>query len=324
MAETPAARLFSLLEVLQARPAASGAELAELLGVTTRTLRRYVQRLVDLGIPVESERGPYGGYRLLPGYRLPPLMFSSEEAIAVTLGLLMAGRLGVSTAVPAASSALAKLQRVLPADVRQRVRALEGSIDVTPAAARAPDVDPQVLMALGAAAAESRRVTLRYRTHQGASSERTIDPYGVVFHAGRWYLAGHDHVRGQPRTYRIDRVSHLGETPERFRRPDGFDAVDHVVRSLASVPYGWDVEVVLHTELDHARWLVPPTVGTVEEHPQGALLRVGAASPEWAARHLVSLGVPFTVLSPDELRVALRDLAGSVAALAESRLDDRG
>lgn len=318
MTETPAARLLALLELLQARPSASGAELAEALGVTPRSLRRYIQRLVDLGIPVDSERGPYGGYRLRPGYRLPPLMLSPDEAVAVTLGLLMAGRLGVRTAEQAATSALAKLQRVLPDAVRGRVRALEGALDAVPPTARAAAVDPDTLSALATAADSAHEVTLVHHAADGGETRRMVNPYGVVFHAGRWYLVGHDHLRDDLRTFRVDRIRSVTPGGGRFARPADFDAVTHLVRSLAGVPYEWDVEVVLHTTLDVARRLVPPTVGTLEAHPDGALLRIGAVSPDWAARHLTALGVAFTVRRPDELRAALRRLADELRATADA------
>lgn len=317
MAETPAARLLTLLELLQARPSASGADLATALGVTERTVRRYVQRINDLGIPVESERGPYGGYRLRPRYRMPPLMLTDDEAVAVTLGLLVARPLGVSTSIPAVAGALAKLQRVLPDALRGQVRALADALGFVLPTRRSAEVDPRVLSNLGGAAGLGRGVAFAYRSSQQIETSRTVDPYGVVFHAGRWYLVGHDHVRGELRTFRVDRIRDVSETGERFVKPEGFDAVEHLVQSLAAVPYRWTVEVVLHVDLDRARELVPATVGTIEPHADGTLLRIGADTPAWAAHHLVSLGVAFTVLRPDELRDALRDLAAKVAAAAE-------
>ncbi|HUH08200.1 MAG TPA: YafY family protein [Egibacteraceae bacterium] len=317
MAETPAARLLRLLEVLQARPSSTGAELAESLGVTQRSVRRYVQRLVDLGIPVDSERGPYGGYRLRPRYRLPPLMLTADEAVAVTLGLLVARPLGVGTAVPATAGALAKLERTLPDELRGRVRALSDALGVVLPTWTPAEIDAQVLSSLGAAAGRHRQVEFTHQAPGGADTQRTVDPYGIVLHTGRWYLVGHDQLRADLRTFRIDRIRGVAETGERFRPPEGFDAVEQLTRSLASIPFGWDVRAVLHIDLDRARELVPPTVATIEAHPDGALLRVGADSPEWAARYLARLGVRFTVLGPDEVRDALRALAAELADAAD-------
>lgn len=318
MAETPAARLLALLEVLQGRPSATGAELAEAIGVSERSLRRYVLRLMDLGIPVESERGPYGGYRLAPRFRMPPLMLSPEEAVAVTIGLVLSRRLGVSATGPAGVTALAKLQRVLPDALRERVRAMGAALDIVPPSPRAGEIAPTLLTELGAAAGAQRRVRICHRGPGGSETEREVDPYGVVFHGGRWYLVGHDHLRDALRTFRLDRITGAETLPEGFAAPEGFDAVEHLVQSLVSVPYPVAVEVVLHTDLEDAQRLVPPTVGTVTPDPAGARLHIGAASTEWAAHHLVGLGVPFTVVGPDELRGALRELAEVVRRTADA------
>jgi predicted DNA-binding transcriptional regulator YafY len=141
----------------------------------------------------------------------------------------------------------------------------------------------------------------------------------VVFHHRRWYLVGHDHLRADLRTFRIDRISQVETTDERFTAPEDFDPVDHLVKALAAVPYPWDVEVVLHTDIEEARRVVPPTIATVHARGDETLLRVGADSPAWAARYLMSLGVPFTVVRPEEVRQALRDLAAEIAAAAGSR-----
>ncbi len=185
---------------------------------------------------------------------------------------------------------------------------------------RAADVDLSVLADLGAAAGLRRRVRFVHRSAGGSDRQRSVDPYGVVFHAGRWYLVGHDHLRADLRTFRLDRLRDVTTTGERFTPPDDFDPVAHLVRSLAEVPYGWDVEVVLHIDIEAARRLIAPTVGTIEPHPQGALLRVGAESPQSAARHLVMMGVPFTVIHPDEVRQALRDLAAEALKAATATL----
>jgi predicted DNA-binding transcriptional regulator YafY len=318
MAETPAARLLALLEVLQARPSATGAELADAIGVSERSLRRYVQRLVDLGIPVDSERGPYGGYRLAPRFRLPPLMLTPDEAVAVTVGLVLTRRLGVTAAGPAGASALAKLQRVLPDALRDRVRAMGASLDMIPPRAQADEITPALLTELGAAAGMQRRVRICHRAPTGAETEREVDPYGVVFSSGRWYLVGHDHLRAALRTFRLDRITGVDTLAAGFAAPEGFDPVAYLVQSLVSVPYPVAVEAVLHTDLEEAQRLVSPTVGTLTPDPEGARLRIGVDSLEWAARHLVSLAVPFTVVGPEELRGALRELAEEVRAAADA------
>jgi predicted DNA-binding transcriptional regulator YafY len=319
MSETPASRLLALLEMLQARPTATGAELAEALGVTERTLRRYVQRLVDMGIPVRSERGPYGGYRLQRGYRLPPLMLSPDEAVAISLGLAIAEPMGLGTATPAAAGALAKLQRVLPDALRDRVRVMSDVLGVVPPRTAPEGIAPGVLADLSAAAGDRCRARITHRAggRRGAV-ERDVDPYGVVLSAGRWYLVGHDHLREALRTFRVDRISKVAVLRERFRPPEDFDAVAHLIDSLASVPYPLTVEAVLAVDVERARRLVPPTIATVTPHDDGALLRVGADTPRWAAHYLLSLGVPFALVGPEEVRGALRDLAAELLRIADA------
>src|SRR2546421_7716507 len=225
----PAGKVLALLELLQAPHTLPGPELARRLGVDERTVRRYADTLAQLGVPVHATRGRYGGYRLAPGYKLPPLMFTADEGVAVVLGLLAADRLGLATERHAGASALAKLRRVLPAGVAERVEALEDSLGFTLRQPRAPaGAATAILLALGEAVAGRHRVALTYRNWRGGPSERELDPYGVVFHGGRWYVTGHDHARDEVRTFRLDRIAAVEERSQRFTPPDGFDPVAHV------------------------------------------------------------------------------------------------
>ena len=185
----PTTRVLAVLELLQAHQRLSGPELSERLEVDLRTVRRYVTMLQDLGIPVEGERGRYGGYRLRPGFKLPPLMFTDDEALAVTLGLLAARRLGLAVTAPAVEGALAKVERVLPPAVRQRVAAVQEAL-VTDLAPPAEAPASAVVATLSVAAQEGRRVWLRYGSARGEETERAVDPYGLVYLSGRWYAAG--------------------------------------------------------------------------------------------------------------------------------------
>ncbi len=172
-----------------------------------------------------------------------------------------------------------------------------------------PAADPDVVSELGAAAGERRQVAFTHRPPNGEPQQRTVDPYGVVFHAGSWYVVGHDHDRADRRTFRADRIEKVTRSGARFVPPERYDAAAAVVETLASTPYGVGVRVRLHTDIDQVRRLVPATVGTVTAHTDGALLQVGATFAEDAARHLAMLGVGWTVLSPDEVREAMRTLA---------------
>lgn len=299
-----------MLELLQANHRMGGRELARRLGVDERTVRRYAARLEDLGVPVAAERGRHGGYRLMPGYKLPPLMLTDDEATAVVLGLLAGRRMGLPG--QATESALAKVQRVLPAALRDRVQALRDTLGFTLAARDAAAPDTGAVLTLAEAARERRRVRLRYRSWQGAETERDLDPYGLVFHSGRWYVMGHDHRSGEIRTFRVDRVTAAEPGTARFEDPGDIDPVQHVTRSLARVPYTHEVEVLLETTLAEARRRIPATTATLTEETGGVVMSTRAERLDGMARMLAGLGFPFVVRRPDELRGHVRDLARSL------------
>ncbi|MFC8619308.1 helix-turn-helix transcriptional regulator [Micromonospora purpureochromogenes] len=314
----PAGRVLAMLELLQSHHRLTGVELADRLRVDERTVRRYAATLVDLGIPVTAERGRYGGYRLRPGYKLPPLMLTDDEAVAVLLGLVAAERLGLGTEEPATATALAKIRRVLPAPLAERLAAVQDHLGFTLRRAD-PALRPATgtLLTLGAAARQRRRVTLDYRSWRGDPSRRQLDPYGLVFHAGRWYVTGYDHLRDEVRTFRLDRIGAVSTGPETFTVPDDFDPVAQVTRSLAGVPYAHSVEVLLETDLVAARRRVPPSVGDLTEVADGVLLRTRAEHLDGMAQLLAGLGWPFTVLRPDALRDAVRAHATRLAGWAD-------
>jgi predicted DNA-binding transcriptional regulator YafY len=304
-----------MLELLQAHGRLTGPTLARRLGVDERTVRRYAARLAELGIPVEARRGRYGGYRLMPGFKLPPLMLTDDEATAVVLGLL-AGR-GLGVPGQATESALAKVQRVLPALLRDRVQALQQTLGFTwvPREEAAPAVS--AVLAFAAAAREHRTVRLRYRSWKGAESERDLDTYGLVLHSGRWYVTGHDHRSGEVRTFRVDRVLAVEPAAGSYDVPADIDPVLHVIRSLAAVPYAHEVEVVLETTLREARRRVPPSTATLTETDGGVLLRTRVERLDGMARMLAGLGWPFVIRRPGELRTAVRELGAELADQAD-------
>jgi predicted DNA-binding transcriptional regulator YafY len=305
-----------MLEVLQARGTVSGRELAERLEVDPRTVRRYAVKLEELGIPVESDRGPYGGYRLRPGFKLPPLMLTDDEATAVVLGLIVSRQIGVGVARPAVDEALAKILRVLPNELRERVGALEGSLGWSGTWREPQPPATDVVLTLATAIRRKRRVEIRYATPGRDESDRVVAPYGLVFRAGRWYLAAHDDRSDEIRTFRVDRVRSAEPRSERATPPEGFDAVEHVERSIAATPWGWRLEIVFETTLEEASRRIPRWIGEPEEIEEGVLLRAHSDDLDAAARMLASLGWPFTVRKPAELRTALRKVADLVSAAA--------
>jgi predicted DNA-binding transcriptional regulator YafY len=312
-------RLLTLLELLQARREMGGEEIAQRLEVTPRTVRRYIRGLQEMGIPIEAERGRAGGYRMRPGFKLPPLMFTNEEALVLVLGLLAAERLGLATSGLAVEGALAKLDRVLPETLRDRLRAAQETLQLglgDPEQERG-HADGETVLTLSAAARNGVRLRFRYRSSRGEESERFLDPYGIAFHNGRWYVAGWDHLREAMRTFRLDRILDIEPTRESFEAPEGFDLMDEIHRSMASVPYRWSAEVRLEISLEEARRLVNPSVGTIEPMDGGGVrLRIGADDLEWIVRRLCLLGVAFTVIDPPELRDAVLREAGRLAVCA--------
>jgi predicted DNA-binding transcriptional regulator YafY len=315
---SPTARLLALLEALQSQPVATGRELAGRLGIDPRTLRRYVAALQELGIPVEGQRGVGGGYRLRPGYRLPPLMLTDDEAVVVALGLVAAQRFGLDTESAAAEGALAKVHRVLPVELRRRLEALESTLAFTAAATTGAPVPGDTALLLADAIRRRRRVRTTYRSFSGVTSARELSPHGLVVHAGRWYLAAYDHGRDDARTFRVDRMSRAEIADEAaVAPPEGFDAVAHVSGSLARVPWTWEVEVMLHAPLARATERIPPTLAELVETDGGTLLRMRVESLDWMASLLAGLDVDFTIRRPDELRASVGELAGRLLAARE-------
>ena len=312
----PTTRLLTILELLQVHPSLSGAQLARRLEVEPRSVRRYITMLQDMGMPIEATHGPGGGYRLRPGFKLPPLMFTEDEALALTLGLLAARRLGLAMAAPAVEGALAKVERVMPAALRARVHAVQETLVIDSSALYDAPAGA-TLLTFSIAAQQRRRVSMRYRAWSDRETDRDLDPYGVVFYDGRWFAAGYCHLRGGLRMFRLDRVLRAELRDERFTRPDDFDSLAYVVHSLATAPGTWSVEVRLLTTLDEARQHVPASMATLEPTPDGVVLRCHVQNLDWIARFLVGLGWPMVVCRPPELRQALLKLAAEIRAIAE-------
>jgi predicted DNA-binding transcriptional regulator YafY len=310
---SPATRLLSALDALQSRPGITAPQLAERLQVNGRSVRRYIGMLQAMGIPVEARRGRYGGYRLRPGFKLPPLMLTEDEALAVTLGLLAARRLGLAGTLPAVEGALGKIERVLPLALRERVRAVQETValDLAPATTATPAGDQVAL--LSTAAHQGRRVWMRYQRGDGTMTERMLDPYGLVYREGRWYVVGFCHLRQGLRVFRLDRALQVEPRAESFTRPAGFDSLAYAVQAFAAIPDTWLVEALLETALDRVRWSVPPEFATLEETPEGVVLRAYDNSLDHAARFLIGLGCPFVVRQPPELHDALRRLGDEIA-----------
>lgn len=300
----PTTRVLAVLELLQAHGRMSGADLAARLGVDGRTLRRYIARLEEMGVPVVAERGRHGGYSLVAGFKLPPMMFTDDEALALGTGLLAARQLGLAGALPAAASARAKLERVMPERLRKRLRAL-GETAALDLARTAPVVDKAALHAISEAAQARQRVHLRYRDGSGADSSRDFDPYGLGYRSGCWYAVGHCHLRDALRSFRLDRIHDVTPLPVSFGRPEGFDALAHLAEGIATLPRAHTVEMRLQADLDTARRSLFEGVGVFEADGDGILLHAQVDDLDLFARELVRLPFAFEVLAPSALRDAV-------------------
>ncbi|MFC5215805.1 helix-turn-helix transcriptional regulator [Streptomyces coerulescens] len=318
------ARLLRLLSLLQAHREWSGADLADRLGVTARTVRRDVDRLRELGYPVNATPGTGGGYQLGAGAELPPLLLDDDEAVAVAVGLRTAAGQGIEGIGETSVRALAKLEQVLPNRLRRRVSALNA---FTVPMLRGPQpsaVDPAVLTELANLCRDSERLRFEYRDHEGAATRRTVEPHRLVCSDRRWYLVAWDTDREDWRTFRVDRVTPKPPHGPRFapRTPPAEDLAAYVSRGVSTRAYASQAVVRLLVPLEEAAETISPTAGQLEaEGPGSCLLRTGAGSLDVMVIHVMLMGFEFEVVEPAELvetiRTAQGRLARSLARAAE-------
>jgi predicted DNA-binding transcriptional regulator YafY len=309
---SPTARALRALEVLQTRRGATASELAAWLGVTERAARRYVGILREAGIPVESARGPYGGYRLGRGTRLPPVVFTEPEALGLVMAVLD-GQPAAADANDPVGAALGKVIRALPESTGRPAAALREHASAAPDRYSARP-DPLTTSALVAAIAARRRVLVTYRSESGSEWAAEVDPWAVVARYGRWYLLCHCHRADATRTYRIDRVRTVQQTAHQFELPDDLEPVAAVEENLGT---GWEfgVRVVFHAPLaDVAPWIRPP-MGRLEPSGDGCMLVGSTNNPAmYAQEWLASVPFPFRVDGGPQLRAAVATVASRFAA----------
>jgi predicted DNA-binding transcriptional regulator YafY len=311
---SPTARALRALELLQAQPGITAGQLAAQLDVTERAARRYVAILREADIPVESTRGPYGGYRLGRGIRLPPLLFSAAEA----LGLVMAVLEGSSAAADAddpVGAALGKIIRALPENVGRPAATMRRHASAAPDRG-AVRPGPETTSALVAAVAAQRRVSIGYCSQTGRQWAEDVDPWAVVVRHGRWYLLCHSHRAGALRAYRIDRIRSVADGGERFRAPGELDYVDLLERHLGT---GWEFEtkVVFDAPCDEVARHVTPPMGRLRPVGDGerCVLTGTTSNPAmYAGEWLAAIPVPFRVEGGPELRAAVADVATRLTA----------
>jgi predicted DNA-binding transcriptional regulator YafY len=303
-------RLLELLSLLQARRDWPGAQLAERLEVSRRTIRRDVERLRALGYPVGSLSGPAGCYRLRAGTAMPPLLLDEDEAIAIAVGLRTAARASVTGIEESSIRALVKLEQVLPAHLRRRVGAL-ASATIAPAVA-GPTVDPQHLTVIAGACRDSECLRFDYRSRDGSDTRRDVEPHSLVNLGRRWYLVAWDRRREDWRTFRVDRLDRPAATGARFtaRKLPAKNASAFVERSITGAPGRFEARVTVHASADEMSSRVPPYWGTFEPIDANSCeYRAGDHDLGWLAMRIAMLGVDVEVHEPPELIEHVRSMA---------------
>lgn len=312
------ARLIRLLSLLQGRRFWTGAELAERLEVTQRTVRRDVDRLRMLGYPVSSSVGVAGGYQLDAGASLPPLLLDDDEALAVAISLRTVASSTVSGAEAAAVGALAKLERILPSRLRRRFRNMRNAVvSLHPSQ---PQIDAELLTTLTTASRDHQRVSFRYLDRRAKATRRRVEPHGLVHTGSRWYLVAYDLNRNDWRTFRVDRIEGKATAADRFLPRDvpGDDIAAFVSRSIGNAGYPYRARVLLHAPLDRVAKKLHPLAGQLSAvSKRRCLLEAGAHSLPGLALYVLSLGEEFEVQSPPELAVEIRELSGRLLRSAE-------
>jgi predicted DNA-binding transcriptional regulator YafY len=280
----PTARVLRLLDLLQSRPTWSGTELAERLGVTTRSVRRDVERLRELGYPVRAEHGAGGGYQLGTGRRLPPLLLADDEAVAIAVCLRLGAGGTVEGLGEAAVRTLAKLDQVLPARLRSQVEAIHRSTVTLDGPTRS--VDAVILLAIARAIRETERIAFSYKAPRG-DSERRAEPYRLVATGRRWYLLAFDLDRDDWRTFRLDRMSDVESHGWRYRPREAPDAAEYVRRAISQAAYDHVARVRIAAAKEEVEQVVPASVGTLAAAGRHhTILKAGGSDLRWMALHL--------------------------------------
>jgi predicted DNA-binding transcriptional regulator YafY len=299
----PTSRVLALLEILQAGGLRRVGDLADRLGVDERTVRRYAEHLVDLDIPVRSVRGRHGGYQLAPGFRMPPLMLTDDEAVAVTLGLVVGSRAGLVPESAATQSALAKVRRVLPAALSVRLEALLATVSFTAPPRSSSTTDTAVLLTLAGAVHERHPVEITYTDRHGRQSTRTVHPHGIVGHAGRWYLTATDPKVHEQRMFRLNRIRAARPGQGSFETSPSEDPVERVLDALARTPWSHQVSVRVECGLDELARRLPLGLAVVEPIDESWVrVRLNAERLDWVPALIAGLDQPFVIEAPAELR----------------------
>jgi len=304
-----ATRLLSMILLLQSRPNRKARELAQELNVSERTVHRYIGMLEEMGIPVYSERGPYGGFSLVRGYKLPPLVFTAEEATVLYMGVNLVRDVWGQTYQQAITAVTAKLDNVLPDELKQQVSLAQQSLVV--GGLTAMDYRPwePTLHALRQCIGDRRRVRLSYHSFARQDTCREVDPYALTFQWGLWYMVGFCHLRKGLRTFRVDRIQDIAPLDTRFVLPRDFSVRDYLARNMRFEPqYRICVRLTANVAAEvrerYGHWM------ETADHPDGSITaRFGVGTLDWTVRWVLSQGAEAQVLEPPELIARVKKAA---------------
>jgi predicted DNA-binding transcriptional regulator YafY len=314
----PTSRVLTVLELLQSRPSITGPELAERLEMDVRTVRRYITHLQDVGIPVEANTGRHGGYRLRPGFKLPPLMFTEEEATAIMLGLLGTSWLEIGQSSVAVEGALAKVSRVLPRQARERLQTMSSHLAFfSPHQESRPDIS--LVIDLSEAIGQQQRIAITYHSLHNQVTHRKVEPYGMIGWNGRWYLVGYCCLRQDHRTFRLDRIQKIEMLEESFVRPVDFDCRTYVREQYSNEFARWQIEVEFQAPLFTVQQKIPASYGQLSDTSVGTLFQSQYEDLDDMARYLMALNLPFVIHQPPELRESLLRLAEQAVQMANAQ-----
>ena len=311
---SPTARALLALELVQGSPGITASLLADKLGVSERAARRYIAILRESGVPIESVRGPYGGYRVGRGLRLPPLMFSSTEALGLVMAVLD-GHHDAGDPTGLVGGAIGKIVRALPEPVAAQAEAVRRATAAAPdrSAARS---DPGTTATLVQACSDRRRVRIAYRSEAGSEWFAEVDPWAVVVRHGRWYLLCRTHPKRSVRAYRVDRVAAVHGLTETFTPPADLDPVAMLESHLA-VGWEYDVDVVIEAPMDTVAPCVRRALGVLEPIDSASTRLTGSTSnPAWYAEQLATIPAAYRIVESPELRAAARTLGERLLAAA--------
>jgi predicted DNA-binding transcriptional regulator YafY len=317
-----ASRLITLILLLQNQPNQKASDLAKKLDVSVRTMHRYFSMLGEMGIPVYAERGPLGGFSLVRGYKLPPLVFSLEEAVAVYLGTSLVGEMWGLLYREAAQGAMAKLQNVLPNEQREEIDWAGRSLVATGLHRADPSRLFPVLEELRHAARQRLRISIIYQsTTHAKATKRQVDPYALVFRAGLWYLVGYCHLRGTLRTFRVDRIEKLKPLSQSFQMPEKFDIHQYLENEFKNQPM-IRARLKFIPEAAHIVRSNRLIWESIQESNDGGMV-VTMAAPDltWLASMVLSFANLVTVLDPPELRAMVQEWALAISRLYSAPTD---